>query len=262
MKHLATVLFLFLCFIGSAQSSSFITHDSIRISFDDTGKGPAILLIHGFINSRKSWEKSALKKDLLEKGYRVIVPDLRGNGDSDKPHDKKYWNSKNEILDIVSLMDHLDITVYDVVAYSRGVTVASELATIDSRINKIVLGGMGDEFTNPNWEIPGIFSDAFAGNIPLDDMTKGAVEYAESINADLMCLSLQQKYQPSPGKELLNKIYIPVLIIVGDQDDAENKTISLSSVFPLAQSKIIKGDHNNTYKQKNFSEAVIRFLTS
>lgn len=262
MKYVGLFLALLFSVLGSTQNHSFRSHDSIQLVYDDEGSGPVVVLLHGFINTRKSWGRAALRNSLIEKGYRVIVPDLRGNGDSDKPHDEHHWNNNNEVRDIICLIDSLKIKEYMVVAYSRGATVGSELITLDDRVTKIVLGGMSDEYTDPSWEIPSIFADAFAGRIPLSEMTEGAVNYAKSINADLTCLSFQQKYQPSPSKEELGKLNLPVLVIVGDQDDAENKTKSLSAVFINATSIIVEGNHNNTYKQENFAEAVIRFLKS
>ncbi len=260
MRSLFLLIFLLIGSLGLTQSHSFITHDSIQITYDDEGTGAVVVLLHGFINSRKSWGRAELKKDLLSKGFRVIVPDLRGNGDSDKPHEEKYWKNKNEVKDVIFLIDLLEIESYLLVGYSRGSTVAAELVTLDKRVSKVVLGGMGAEFTDPTWEIPGIFADAFAGRIPLSEMTEGAVNYAKSIDADLICMSLQQKYQPSPNKTSLGKIDIPVLVIAGNEDNAINKTSSLSFVFNNAIINIVTGDHNNTYKQSNFSAAVIAFL--
>ena len=75
-KSLLT-LFLFTS-ITSAQTKYFTSFDDVKIAYTDEGKGKPVLLIHGFINTRKSWDNTALKKDLLENGYRVIIPDLRG----------------------------------------------------------------------------------------------------------------------------------------------------------------------------------------
>ncbi len=259
MRILFLLLCVITCYLGWGQKD-FISHDSIRIVYDDEGEGKVVLLIHGFINTRKSWSASKLKEDLIQKGYRVIVPDLRGNGASDKPHSTQFWEKNNEVKDLIALIDHENIHSYSVVAYSRGVTVASELSLHDKRITKMVLGGMGDEFTDPEWAIPTIFALAFSSKAELTEMTIGAVTYAKSIGADMICLSMQQKYQPSPSVDALKKLNLPVLIIVGDEDNAYSKTTSLSTIFSYSQTKIVDGDHNNTYKQANFSKAILSFL--
>lgn len=53
---------------------------TIRLAYEEHGKGPPILLVHGFPFNRSMWQEIA--KGLAE-NHRVIVPDLRGFGDSD-----------------------------------------------------------------------------------------------------------------------------------------------------------------------------------
>ena len=80
-----TFAYVICVFRMSAQTNFFQSFDGTQISYIDEGSGETVLLIHGFLNSGKSWENTKLKKDLLEKGYRIIIPDLRGCGQSDKP---------------------------------------------------------------------------------------------------------------------------------------------------------------------------------
>jgi pimeloyl-ACP methyl ester carboxylesterase len=44
---------------------------------------PLVLLLHGFPESASSWE--GVQRELAAKGYRVVAPDMRGYGGSDKP---------------------------------------------------------------------------------------------------------------------------------------------------------------------------------
>ena len=238
----------------------FVSFDGIKIAYDDEGSGSAVFLLHGFINDRSSWGRSALKQQLLDQGYRVIIPDLRGNGDSDKPHDPEAYHDNAEIKDIIALADHLGIDSYMAIGYSRGSIVLAKLLVSDDRITKAVIGGMGADFTNPAWEIPGAFADAFSGRVELTDMTRGAVEYATSINRDLTSLALQQEYQPVTTPAELSTISIPVMILRGDQDKSNGDPHLLQAAIKDAKLTIIEGDHNNTYKQENFAAEVISFL--
>jgi len=251
---------MFLSLVLHSQEKSFRSYDGTTIVFDDEGKGETILLLHGFINTRKSWGKAALKQKLLAKGYRVVIPDLRGNGDSDKPHAEQAWNSGNEVKDLIALMNHLSIERYVAIGYSRGSIVLAELLTLDQRISKAVFGGMGTDFTDSNWEIPGQFARAFNGEEELSEMTRGAVEYAKSINADLKSLSLQQRFQPSTTVQELNKIEIPILVICGDLDNSNDKAGRLATLFNNGKSVVVAGEHNHTYKQENFAVEVLGFI--
>ncbi len=56
--------------------------NGISLSYDDTGHGPAVILVHGNVASARWWQKVT---PLLSDRFRVIVPDLRGFGRSEKP---------------------------------------------------------------------------------------------------------------------------------------------------------------------------------
>ena len=255
------MVFFFLLCLGldlSAQTSQFNSFDGSKIVYTDEGEGKPILLVHGFINTRKSWENTTLKKDLLAKGYRVIIPDLRGNGDSDKPKGERAYANGAEIKDLILLMDHLKIKRYKAIGYSRGSIVLAKLLTMDKRIKKAVLGGMGVDFTNPDWDRRTMFAKAFAGET--NEITQGAVDYARSIHADLLSLHLQQKHQPVTSLRELGAIRKRILIITGDQDTDNGDPEKLQRALPRAEFQIVEGDHNGTYKTKGFSKAIIDFL--
>ena len=244
--------------VAISQSNKFESFDGVQIAYTDEGSGEVVLLLHGFINSRKSWDKTALKKDLLNAGYRVIIPDLRGNGDSDKPQNEEAYQGNAEVKDVVLLMNHLDVDRYKAIGYSRGSIVLAKLLTEDDSIEKAVLGGMGIDFTNADWDRRIMFAKAFDGDI--NEITKGAVDYAKSIKADLRSLHLQQKFQPVTSVSELNKIEINVLVICGDEDNDNGNAEELSKIFKSGSLKRVPGDHNGTYKTEGFSLSVLQFL--
>jgi pimeloyl-ACP methyl ester carboxylesterase len=245
---------------SSATTQYFTSFDSTKIAYTDEGDGFPVLLIHGFISNRTSWNGTELKKDLLLKGYRVIIPDLRGNGESDKPHNGEAYANNAEVKDLVLLFSHLKLQKYYALGYSRGAIVLAKLVTMDKRIKKAVMGGMGADFTNPNWSRRIMFADAFNGKAHLYPETAGAVQYAKSIGADTMALYYLQKHQPETSIKELKKIKIPVLVIAGDKDTDNGTPASLKALLKKGELKIVSGTHNETHKTKDFSLAVIAFL--
>ncbi len=220
------------------------------------------MLLHGFISNGSSWNKTVLKKRLLKQGYRVIVPDLRGNGDSDKPQNPEAYQDNAEIKDLIALADHLGLKEYMAIGYSRGSIVLAKLLTEDKRISKAVFGGMGLDFTDPDWDRRIAFADAFSGRTEPNEMTEGAITYAKSINADLKALGFLQDYQPVTSIPELQNIKIETLVICGDQDKDNGNPEELQKELPHCKLIIVKGDHNSTYKQENFAEAVLNFLSA
>ena len=240
--------------------SYFKSFDNTKIAYTDEGNGEPVILIHGFIMHRTHWDNTALKKLLLDKGYRVIIPDLRGNGDSDRPQNEDAYKNNAEIKDLIGLASHLNLTSYMAIGYSRGSIVLAELLTEEKRITKAVLGGMGINFTNPDWDRRIAFADAFSGRKPPDDLTRGAIDYARSINANIRALGFLQDHQPVTSPAELQRIETETLVICGDQDRDNGDPEALKDQFPNGRLIIVEGDHNNTYKQANFAQAIINFL--
>lgn len=79
--------------------------NNVTIGYDDFGSGPAVLLLHGLPLNRSMWHSQV--KPLVEAGYRVILPDLRGFGDSLKRNDS--WDIVHMAEDVVALLKYLGI---------------------------------------------------------------------------------------------------------------------------------------------------------
>ena len=55
----------------------------VGIEYDVTGEGPPVVVLHGFPVTGRLWRHQV--PALADAGFRVIVPDMRGYGRSDKP---------------------------------------------------------------------------------------------------------------------------------------------------------------------------------
>lgn len=93
------------------------------------GEGPPLLLLHGYPQTRAMWHR--LAPQLAAAGRTVIVPDLRGYGQSGSPVPSADGgtHSKREMArDQVALMSALGYARFDVVGHDRGGRVAHRLA--------------------------------------------------------------------------------------------------------------------------------------
>ena len=92
------------------------------------GSGPPVLLLHGAPQTHISWRKVAPE---LAKTHTVIVPDLRGYGDSSKPADGENhvnYSKRAMALDQVELMRHYGVDRFPVIGHDRGGRVGHRLA--------------------------------------------------------------------------------------------------------------------------------------
>ena len=245
--------------INNADSGAYFkSFDSTKIYYEVRGTGDAVVLVHGFIVNGQSWKRTELYKNLLEEGYKVIILDQRGNGFSDKPHRPEAYENDAEAKDIMGLMKKLKIKKYSAVGYSRGSIIVSRLLVLDKRIKKGVMGGMGAEFTNPEWPRRIMFYKALNGE-PVPELA-AMVENVKKQGLDQQALAYLQKAQPSTSKEAVRKIKQPVLIICGDKDSDNGSAKELADLFKHPVYRVSPGDHGSASRTKEFSIQVISFL--
>jgi haloacetate dehalogenase len=101
----------------------FVHANRVRIHTWTGGNGPAVLLLHGYPQSGIMWRKVVHQ---LARRFTVVVPDLRGYGDSDKPRDG--YDKKTMARDMHEAMVALGHERYAVVGHDRGARVAHRLA--------------------------------------------------------------------------------------------------------------------------------------
>ena len=112
--------------------------NGVRLAYVDIGEAslPPLLLIHGFTDSSRTWSGIT---DALP-GYRLIMPDLRGHGDSSAPEDG--YTSAHFADDMRQLLDTLGITQCPIIGHSLGGMIAQTFAAgFPDRVEKLILIG-------------------------------------------------------------------------------------------------------------------------
>lgn len=100
-----------------------------RIGVSFAGDGFPLLLLHGHPQTRLTWHRIAPK--LLEAGYRLVLADLRGYGDSEKPAsapDHAPYSKRAMAADQVAVMRALGHERFGVIGHDRGARVAHRMA--------------------------------------------------------------------------------------------------------------------------------------
>jgi haloacetate dehalogenase len=100
----------------------------IGLSVQEAGAGAPLILLHGFPQNGLCWARVA---PVLARRFRVIVPDLRGYGESDAPADDAghaVYAKRRMAADVVALMEALGIGAAHVLGHDRGARVAYRLA--------------------------------------------------------------------------------------------------------------------------------------
>ncbi len=109
-----------------ADQGSFSYHGQ-QIAYDVHGAGDRVLvLVHGLLMNRRMYDR--LAPAMAARGNRVIVVDLLGHGDSDKPADMRTYSMNSFANQLAALIDHLELASPVVGGTSLGANVTLELA--------------------------------------------------------------------------------------------------------------------------------------
>ncbi len=120
---------------GEPKNATFAEVEGARVRYVDRGKGPAVVLLHGFASSLETW--SDVMSD-LERDHRVVALDLKGFGWTDRPEGD--YSPIAEARLVLALMDRLGIDSAAIVAHSWGASVALRLAlAAPPRVRRLAL---------------------------------------------------------------------------------------------------------------------------
>ena len=100
----------------------------INMAVHEMGEGPPVILVHGFPELAFSWRHQI--PVLANAGYRVMAPDMRGYGGTDKPPLVADYTVQKLIGDLTGLMDALSIDKAVIAGHDWGALVAWQMALL------------------------------------------------------------------------------------------------------------------------------------
>ncbi len=244
-----------------------LAYDDIRPAGSENG---CVALIHGFAASRtETWRRLGWYGAFERKGYRAVALDLRGHGESDKPHDPAAYARADMAGDILALMDHLDLRRVDLMGYSLGAHLALALALArPERIANLILGGVGARL------LPG-GAAAISGSMTLaeamraddpslidDPIPRGFRQFADIQGEDRLALAACAEGKgAAPSLADLAGLAVPTVVIAGARDTIAGDPTPLAAAIPGATSVALPAcDHFSAIPHALFKAAVFDFL--
>jgi pimeloyl-ACP methyl ester carboxylesterase len=100
----------------------------VGIEYDVTGDGRPVVLLHGFPDSGRLWRHQV--PALADAGFKVIVPDLRGYGRSDKPSEVEAYRMEALAGDVLAVLNDAGASRAHVVGHDWGAAIAWALAAM------------------------------------------------------------------------------------------------------------------------------------
>jgi pimeloyl-ACP methyl ester carboxylesterase len=287
MRPFAALLLMLFLGAQAAAQDRYFDSGGVRLRYLERGSGSAVILLHGFTGQlERPWVDHGLFDDLA-RGHRVVAFDLRGHGESGKPHEPAAYADIG--LDTIRLMDHLGIARAHVVGYSLGGIIAAKLLTTDpQRFASAVIAGASHRRGRGTQMDLAVEADAvelergplpyrslILSTAPTDEpplSAEGLVALSAAIagRSDRLAHAalLRGRDALLVLDEQLAKVRVPALAIVGSADPALPRIQRMVSKWPAARLLVVPGAthpvlHPRSLAQRaEFKEAVRSFIAA
>jgi pimeloyl-ACP methyl ester carboxylesterase len=248
--------------------SNAITHfwtasDGVELAWHEMGTGRSAILLHGlFSDAETNWIKFGTAQRVANRGFRVIMPDLRAHGLSGKPHGPEHYPRGILARDLRELVAKLELSEFDLGGFSLGARTTVEAVGEGLRPRRAVLGGAGLEGLR-NWERrKTFFLDAIA---MFDRVQRGdphwlSVQFMKSQKIDRVAAALLLDSFADAFMTWLEAFTMPTLVICGSEDDDNGSAEELANVLPNAIFREVPGTHMSSVTKPEFGEVIANFL--
>ena len=242
--RIATLILILVCHVSACSNDDEVERvaNEAAINFVAYGNGSPVILVHGFSQTHKAWEDTPIFAD-LRKDHQVIAVDLRGHGDSPKPHEPEDYGRKMA-ADLVRLMDALEIQQAHFVGFSMGASVVGDLLiTSPERVRTATMASGLFTRWDPEEEAFAVYTEQRA--------TSGERFPWEPENQDFRALAavIRGARFASVSADQIEAISVPVLVVYGSvelHEMHESDRERLDALPPSFQTLIIEGaDHDS-----------------
>jgi pimeloyl-ACP methyl ester carboxylesterase len=243
----------------------FAGRDGAELACHETGSGRPLLLLHGFMGAGSHMLSYGRTGVLAEQGYRLIAPDLRGHGDSARPHDPAAYPPDVLADDGLALVEQLGLGDgdYDLGGYSLGGRIVVRMLARGAKPGRAIVAGQGlAKVSGPQ--------DGGMSHRVLTAVVEGAAiepgtpdaqmaHWITEFGADpVALLHVLNSLVPTP-EDALRRIAIPALVAIGEQDERSDAD-KLAVLLPGARFVRVPGDHGSAFAAPELTDAIAAFL--
>lgn len=253
---------LLLCFAAApalAHEEKYLDANGVKIRYIDTGRGEAIVLLHGGTSNLESWTSRGVV-DNLAKDFRVIAFDARGHGKSDSPHDPAAYG-RQQALDVVRILDALKIERAHIIGFSLGSSTVAQLLTLHPErfLTGVQVAGAGrspKEANNPRIETEAaeIARDCISRSRAMRQAPAGMKPTEEEIQQRIAACRADKSFDPlavaaslrgykdqAVTAEQMAAVKVPTMGIVGTLDHTLKDMQELKNIRPAMKLVLLEG---------------------
>ncbi|WP_407695323.1 alpha/beta fold hydrolase [Sphingobium cloacae] len=229
------------------------------------GAGRDVVLIHGyFSNAHTNWIRYGHAEKLAARGFRVIMPDLRGHGDSGKPHDAASYPPDALMKDGMALVAALGLSDYDLGGYSLGARTAVRMVVNGAAPRRLILSGMGLEGLRHTRGRGDYFEHVLThpGTFERGSSEWMTEAFLKTTKGDPQALlHVLQTFVDTP-RDAIAAIAQPTVVINGAEDHDNGSAEAIVDLLPDARFVEIPGNHMSAVTRRELGEAMADFLSA
>jgi pimeloyl-ACP methyl ester carboxylesterase len=249
----------------------FTTWDGIEIVYrewGEEGSSPPVVLHHGFVaNATANWVAPGVVDALLAEGHRVIAPDARGHGDSEKPHDPASYGEQRMARDLGVLLEVLGLEEIDLVGYSMGAVVSLIFSSEQQLVRRLVVGGVGAGIIECGGvDRRAVSNESIIEALDVEDPSmleapeaRAFRALADALGSDRQAL-IAQASSVFRGEIPLAQISASTLVLAGDSDPLAVRPQLLAAAIPTARLELLSGNHMEAIADPRFKASIVEFL--
>ena len=239
--------------------------DGVRLGYREIGAGRPVVLVHGlFSDGVTNWIKFGAAEAVASRGFRVIMPDLRAHGISDKPHDPSAYSDGILGQDLRELISTLGLSDFDLGGFSLGARTTVQAIGEGLRPRRAVLAGMGLEGLTGWLRRKDFFLEAIelADTASRGDKHWIAIQFMKTMKVDREAAKLLLPTFTDAKDEWLAAFTMPTMVLCGSEDHDNGSAEKLAAALPNAEYVEIPGSHMTSVTKAEFGAALAEFLAA
>lgn len=251
-----------------------------RLFYEDTGQGVPVVLLHGFPLSSRIWSPI---RQAIARHARLITPDLRGHGLSEKPDGR--YSMASLAHDMATLVDRLGLEKLVLGGHSMGGYITFQLAQhFPERLRGLILVDTRAEADTDEGRarrlkaiaqirtegaaafleafLPGLIGPSSKASNPqlLDELKAMAALVPDHV----LVGCLQGMLERPDSRPLLPALHLPVLVLVGEEDQLTppSEAQAMAEALPLADLVVIPqaGHTPSLEAPQAVAQAILHFI--
>ncbi len=246
--------------MAEPPTAYFRGHDGVRLAYRELGEGRPLILIHGYLSTGMAM--AGIARKIAGRGHRVILPDLRGHGESARPHDAAAYPPDALAGDGLALIEHLGLTDYDLAGYSLGGRTVIQMLARGAAPGRAIAGGQGLEAIIHTAGRGGRYRHVLTnfGTFEAGSPEQAMEDRVKASGGDPVALALVLGTFADTSLAALGRITVPTLVMTGAGDGHNATARALADALPHGRYLELPGDHGTAITTPQFEAAIIGFL--